>query len=98
MAAAWCTVRPSLPRDLYYNLIQQEGKCCAGHEHTGMDISLYNQSARLAALEIFVGGQMLLRDTSAVMFEILFPKVEVWVIFSPSAPHNRDDTVRPEYT
>lgn len=61
-------------------------------------ISLYNQSARLAALEIFVGGQMLLRDTSAVMFEILFPKVEVWVIFSLSAPHNRDDTVRPECT
>lgn len=46
--------------------------------HTqGMDISLYNQSALLAALEIFVEGNVLLRDTSAVMFEILFPDVQV---------------------
>lgn len=49
-----------------------------------MDISLYNQSALLAALEIFVGGHMLLRDTSAVMFEILFPKVLVFFLSAPT--------------
>lgn len=61
----------SLPRDLHYTLIQQEGKCCAEHLHTLM--SLDTQSALLAALEIFVEGNLLLRDNSVLMVEILFP-------------------------
>lgn len=45
-------------------------------------INLQIQSALLAALEILVESNMLLRNHSAVMFEILFLYFQVCVIFS----------------
>lgn len=39
---------------------------CWTHTHS-VDTSLFIQSALLAALEIFVGGNALLRDTSTLM-------------------------------
>lgn len=77
LAAAWYMVRPHCLRISITPWTNRRKSAVldtqTAHTHR-MVISLYIQSALLAALEIFVEGYVLLRDMSAVMFEILFPR------------------------